>query len=438
MSLFRIANTAKYGSAQFATRAVLTSLPSTQVFKRSYWWRRKSDEKDESKEKDKIKEENELKKTDGLPENLKQKEINGLPGMPANPMGENKLKNDLAQYSDSLLRSDIGGPVNEGFVELPPNPRMGGNPFKAFQDFMTPRPLRLHDEMVIPAIPLPLRPLLPGFMQNLTISDRATIQKLREVQRSADRYVGLFLRKEKSSNDLADSPDVIRNLSEVYSVGTYVYFLPFICRCAELQDIRMIGTNASIVLLGRSRISIRECIQLGPPTLVKVDRIPPPVNDLDEVTINAYSNEIFSYTQLIAASNSILGEYLTLFMQRRETDNPLYFADFAGGLTLENRELQQQLLESRSYPERFEIAIKLFNHELQAIRMQQDLKKKVEENTKETERKYMLKEQMKVIQQQLGGDKDPKQSYIEKIQEKVADMEKRKVSPAAIGVGDWE
>ena len=210
--------------------------------------------------------------------------------------------------------------------------------------------------------------------------------------------------------------------------------LPLICRCAELQDIRMVGTNASIVLLGRSRISIKECVQLGPPTLIKANRIPPPVNDLDEVTINAYSNEIFSYTQLIAASNSILSEYLTLFMQRRETDNPLYFADFAGGLTLENRELQQRLLESRSYPERFDIAIKLFNHELQTIRMQQDLKRKVEENTKETERKFMLKEQMKVIQQQLGGDKDPKQSYIEKIQEKLADMEKRKVSSAAIGV----
>ena len=226
MSLFRIANTAKYGLSQFATRTMLTSLSSTQVLKRTYWWRRKSDEKEESKKKEQIKEENELKKTTGVPEQSKQKEIDAIPGMPVNPLGENKLKNDLAQYSDSLLHSDVGGPINEGFVELPPNPRMGPNPYKVFQDFMTPRPLRLHDEMVIPAIPLPLRPLLPGFMQNLTISDRATIQKLREVQRSTDRYVGLFLRKEKSSNDLADNPDIIRNISDVYNVGTYGCFPP--------------------------------------------------------------------------------------------------------------------------------------------------------------------------------------------------------------------
>ena len=81
-------------------------------------------------------------------------------------------------------------------------------------------------------------------------------------------------------------------------------------------------------------------------------------------------------------------------------------------------------MESQSYPERFEIAIKLFNKELSTIRVQQELKKKVEANTKETERKYVLREQMKVIQQQLGGDKDPKQAYIEKINKKVEEMKK--------------
>ena len=108
---------------------------------------------------------------------------------------------------------------------------------------------------------------------------------------------------------------------------------------------RLIGSNASIVLLGRSRIQIKECVQMGPPTIIKAFRIPPPKNDLDDITMNAFSNEIFSYTQLIASSNPIINEYLTMFMQRREPDNPLYYADFAGGLTLENRELQQKVGE---------------------------------------------------------------------------------------------
>ena len=92
-------------------------------------------------------------------------------------------------------------------------------------------------------------------------------------------------------------------------------------------------------------------------------------------------------------------------------------------------------MESQSYTERFETAVKLFNKELMTIRIQQELKKKVESNTKETERKYVLKEQMKVIQQQLGGDKDPKQSYIDKINAQLEEMKGRHVSEAAISVG---
>lgn len=434
MSLCRVGVAGKFVSQQLASRSVLTSLGSASVFRRYFWWSRKSNGEDKGKKVEKKNDDKEKKKLE-VPSFGTKDQTKAIKESSVTPsFNDKKLSEDLDKYSDSLLRNDPSRGVIDDIADLGPIQKIGRDPYKTFQEFMTPRPVRLHNEMVIPAIPLPVRPLLPGFMQNLTISDRATIQKLREVQASSDRYVGLFLRREKSSNDLADNPDVIRSLSDIYSVGTYEWTDSLISRCAELQDIRMVGTNASVILLGRSRISIKDCVQLGPPTLIKADRIPPPVNDLDEVTMNAYANEIFSYTQLIAASNPILNEYLTLFMQRRETDNPLYFADFAGGLTMEHRELQQKLLESRSFPERFEIAIKLFSQELQTIRIQQELKKKVEANTKETERKFILKEQMKVIQQQLGGDKDPKQSYIDKINTKLEDMKNRKVSEAAITV----
>lgn len=113
--------------------------------------------------------------------------------------------------------------------------------------------------------------------------------------------------------------------------------------CAELHDVTTVGSTVKIMLLGRGRIKIKECVQMGPPTIIKAIRIPPPENDLDEITMKALSNEIFSYTQLITSSNSIINDYLSRFMQCREPDNPLYFADFAGGLPLDNRELQQKV-----------------------------------------------------------------------------------------------
>lgn len=91
-------------------------------------------------------------------------------------------------------------------------------------------------------------------------------------------------------------------------------------------------------------------------------------------------------------------------------------------------------METESYPERFNIAIQLFSQEFAVTRLQKELQQQVQKNTKETERRYILKEQMKAIQQQLGNDKDPKMAYIEKAKQKIEEMKKQKVSPAAITV----
>lgn len=91
-------------------------------------------------------------------------------------------------------------------------------------------------------------------------------------------------------------------------------------------------------------------------------------------------------------------------------------------------------MECESYAERFNIAIRLFSQEYAVTKLQKELQKQVQENTKETERRYILKEQMKAIQQQLGSDKDPRMAYIEKARQKIDTMKKEKVSPAAISV----
>lgn len=220
MSLLRIASTAKAHAPLFAGRAVLTHVTSTSVFRRSYWWRKKSNDDAKSQNEGESEKKTEKKNAEVTPNNKSQTPAVDKLKELSESMNTDSIANDLGKFSDSLLRSDVRA---EGLNDLPdagPLPKFGQNTFKSFQDFIAPRPLRLHNEMIIPAIPLPVRPLLPGFLQNLTISDRATIQKLREVQSSPDRYVGLFLRKAKSSNDLVDKPDIIKSLDDIFPVGT--------------------------------------------------------------------------------------------------------------------------------------------------------------------------------------------------------------------------
>lgn len=88
---------------------------------------------------------------------------------------------------------------------------------------------------------------------------------------------------------------------------------------------------------------------MGPPTMVKVRKFIHPKPDMDDMTFKAYANEVFSYSRKLAADNPILNDYLSHFLQNHEQGNPIYFADFAGGLTTENRDLQQQVFLVSSY-----------------------------------------------------------------------------------------
>lgn len=84
--------------------------------------------------------------------------------------------------------------------------------------------------------------------------------------------------------------------------------------------------------------------------------------------------------------------------------------------------------------ERLDLSVKVFNAELQLMQLQKDLKARIEKATKENERKYFLHEQLKAIQKEMGGDKDPKQNYLNMVNAKLEQMRKDHVSPAAIAV----
>lgn len=83
---------------------------------------------------------------------------------------------------------------------------------------------------------------------------------------------------------------------------------------------------------------------------------------------------------------------------------------------------------------RLDLSVKVFNAELQLVQLQKDLKMRIEKATKENERKYFLHEQLKAIQKEMGGDKDPKQKYLNMVNAKLEQMRKDHVSPAAIAV----
>jgi|TARA_B100000780_G_C21089405_1_gene439013 ATP-dependent Lon protease len=109
------------------------------------------------------------------------------------------------------------------------------------------------------------------------------------------------------------------------------------------------------------------------------------------------------------------------FLKRRiEVQDPPRLADFAASLTSAKPELLQELMETLDVQERLDRALLLLKTEVEKSKLRKEIKESVEQKIGETQRKYMLNEQLKEIKNELGLEKDDKASLLEKFRTRLA------------------
>lgn len=111
--------------------------------------------------------------------------------------------------------------------------------------------------------------------------------------------------------------------------------------------------------------------------------------------------ESFESYEKLNVRNNVSESVVNIISARK----PGQMADvIATGLMI-NQEQKQAILEILPPLERLGVVIKVIDHELQIIRLKQEIESKVKERIEKTQREFILREQIKVIQEELG-DKD--------------------------------
>uniref|UniRef100_A0A3Q2DVP3 Lon protease homolog, mitochondrial n=1 Tax=Cyprinodon variegatus TaxID=28743 RepID=A0A3Q2DVP3_CYPVA len=139
--------------------------------------------------------------------------------------------------------------------------------------------------------------------------------------------------------------------------------------------------------------------------------------------VKALTAEIVKTIRDIIALNPLYRESVLQMMQagQRVVDNPIYLSDMGAALTgAESRELQD-VLEETNIPKRLYKALSLLKKEYELSKLQQRLGREVEEKIKQTHRKYLLQEQLKIIKKELGLEKDDKEAIEDKFRERLKD-----------------
>ncbi|XP_024424728.2 lon protease homolog, mitochondrial [Desmodus rotundus] len=304
----------------------------------------------------------------------------------------------------------------------------------------------------LPLIAVTRNPVFPRFIKIIEVKNKKLVELLRRKVRLAQPYAGVFLKRDDTNES-----DVVESLDEVYHTGTFV-------QIHEMQDL---GDKLRMIVMGHRRIHISRQLEVEPeeaeaenkqkprrkpkrskkeaeedpgakrqvevvepnadaPNEVLMVEVENVVHEDFQVTeeVKALTAEIVKTIRDIIALNPLYRESVLQMMQagQRVVDNPIYLSDMGAALTgAESHELQD-VLEETNIPKRLYKALSLLKKEFELSKLQQRLGREVEEKIKQTHRKYLLQEQLKIIKKELGLEKEDKDAIEEKFRERLKEL----------------
>lgn len=303
------------------------------------------------------------------------------------------------------------------------------------------------------AIPLVSRPLFPGLVTSITLTDEATIDALDHLTKQQDTaYVSCFLRAKHTTGVteggvVLSTPEVIKDPSDIYHTGTFAQIQRLTRGVANPKpvDLSSAGgyddnnnnnngdehahsdnnnndTAATLILLAHRRVNLVTVDDVGPPIDVTVSHWPRVDYTGSDDNIRALSNEIISTIREVAQMNVLFRENLQLFPMRFDANDPFRLADFAASITASGTpEDLQAVLEEKNPEMRLHKALVLLSREREVSKLQKEISAKVEEKMTEAQRKYFLTEQLKSIKKELGMERDDKAAITEKFRKQLAE-----------------
>ena len=252
------------------------------------------------------------------------------------------------------------------------------------------------DELAI----LPVRDtvLFPGAVMPLPVGRESSLALLESLQ-GAEKLLGVVAQLDPR----VETPTG----ADIHTVGTL----------AKVHKmVRMPNGNVVAFLEGLERIRVVEVIGLKPYLRAKVDRQPDLENDRDAEMTALQRNVQELFREVVARSPQLSDDLQTEVMN---IDDPGRLADFiAGNLPSLNTMVRQELLETFNVRKRLETIINELSKEKEVLELRNKIHEQVQEQVNQSQREFLLREQMKAIQKELG-ESDDGQAELEELRKKV-------------------
>ncbi len=248
---------------------------------------------------------------------------------------------------------------------------------------------------VLPILPLRNTVLFPGVVLPITVGRKRSLELIRDVNQGS-KLLGTIAQKDYT----VDEPKP----SDLYSIGTVAEILKIL----EMPD-----GSTSVIIQGKRRYSISEFVSEEPYFKAKVE----PLTDVTSQNDNEFNAIVGSLKDLsikIAQFTANVPPEATFAVKNIE--NSTFLINFICSNTDISVEDKQKLLEIEELKERGIQAISFLVKEVQMGELKHDIQSKVKTDMDKQQREFMLNQQMKTIQDELGGN--PVEQEINELKEK--------------------
>jgi ATP-dependent Lon protease len=262
---------------------------------------------------------------------------------------------------------------------------------------------------ILPILPLRNTVLFPGVVIPITVGRDKSIQLIKDYNKG-DKTIGVVAQK----SDTIEEPTA----EDLYKVGTVAHII---------KMLRMPDGNTTIIIQGKKRFKIVEYVQTEPYHKAKVlafDEVRPPKSDKEFQAI--ISNLKETSVQIVKISPNIPSD---AGFAINNIDSPTFLVNFISSNMNAKTEDKQKMLEVPNLKDRSLLVLENLNKEFQMLELRNQIQNKTKMDLDKQQREYFLNQQIKTIQEELGGNNFEQEinGYIEKAATKKWSAETKEV-----------
>ncbi len=245
-------------------------------------------------------------------------------------------------------------------------------------------------------LPLKNTVLFPGVVIPITVSRDKSIKLVREVYDDS-RIVGVVSQKDADIED--------PSFEDLNTIGT----------AAQIMKIlKMPDGNTTVIIQGKKRIEIEELTSSDPYFMARVK----PFETADKPSETEEFNALISTLKDLAIKIVKLSPNVPSdsAFALKNIESPVFLVNFiSSNLNIDVQE-KQKLLEIPDVETRANVVLEHLNKELQVVELKNQIHSKVKVDIDKQQRDYILGQQLKTIQEELGGS--PHEEKVNELKER--------------------